>query len=80
MLFKILGGNFIQCAGRHLGSRDAQFLGFRQDLFALDTMLFCYVVYPNGHKKSYPAYFAKVSSLLQLFWLCTHTWCFLHLP
>ena len=46
---KVLGGDFVQRTGRHLGLGNAQFLGFLKNFFVLDSNLLCYVVNANGH-------------------------------
>jgi hypothetical protein len=40
MTFEKFGGDFIQRTGRDARSGNAELLGFRQDLFVLDTELF----------------------------------------
>src|SRR6185369_10859045 len=62
MLLKVFGGDFVERAGRHAGSRDSEFLGFRQDIFALDAMFLGYVVNPNGHNNQSPTQVARTPS------------------
>jgi hypothetical protein len=49
MFFEVLGGDFIQRAGWHLGGGNAQFFGLRKHFFAFDSKLLRYLVNTNGH-------------------------------
>src|SRR5262245_4055103 len=49
MIFKILGGDLVQRARRHLRGGNAQFFGFGENFLALDSKLLRYVVNTNGH-------------------------------
>ena len=53
--FEILGGDFIERAGRNLRAGNAQFFGLGNDFLALDAKFLCYFVNPNGHKYSVAA-------------------------